>query len=188
MGDLFRILIDIFQYLWPFREVEGWERGIYTVLGKPWRGVGPGRWPVVPYFMNVHAVSVVPGIVRTPLQFVTLSNGSVASFSASAVVQVEDPRTAIFAVDDYGETTQELISAVLSQELAEVDPDRFSTARKRKNLLDELGRTLDGLTLAYGIRVKALRFNNFALNLRLFRLVQDSATVQDRTWTPLQVG
>jgi hypothetical protein len=182
MGDLVQLVLDALQYAWPFREVEGWQRGVYTVLGSAWREVGPGRWPVIPYFMDVRAISVVSGVVRTPLQFVTLSNGEVASFSASATVQVEDARAAIFEVDDYSETTQELISAVLSQELAEVDPERFGTARRRKNLLDELGHRLDVQTVTFGVRVTALRFNNFAIGIRLFRLVQDSATLQDRSW------
>lgn len=182
MANWFDALINAFTYCWPFREVEGWERGVYTFFGKPWRDVGPGRWPVVPYFMDVRAVSVVPAVIQTPLQFVTLSNGKVVSFSASAVVEVEDARKAIFDVDDYKETTQELTAAVLAQELAEASPDRFDTARKRRNLTADLAAALDGQTAGYGVRVRTVRLNNFAIDLRVFRLVQDSATLQPISW------
>jgi len=182
MGEFLSTLINVLNYAWPFREVEGWERGVYTVFGKPWKQVGAGRWPVVPYFMDVRAVSMVPAVVQTPLQFVTLASGTTASFSASAVVHVEDVQKAIFEVDDYRETTQELASAILAQELAEAKADRFETAIKRRNLMSELQAALDQQTSIYGVRVTALRFNNFSTNLRIYRLVQDSATLQTASW------
>ena len=182
MGDFLRIILDSIQYLWPFRPVEAWERGAYFVLNRPrWR-VGPGYWPMVPYFSDVKAVSVAPAIIRTPLQIVTLVSGKTLAFSASATVQVEDVVSALVDVDSYEETTGELISGALAERLAKVDPERFETAVRRRNLLQELASDLDEECLAFGVRVRALRFNNFAINLKTYRLLTDSATLLEKVW------
>jgi len=172
----------VWQYVFPFRRVEQWEAGLYYVLGRYWRTVGPGCWPLTPYFMDVVPVSMVPSIHGTALQTITLRDGLTLTYSATATVQVENAATATNAVDKWPETTMELIAGLLSERLADVDPKRFDPARnKRDRLLEELREEIDTATKVFGVRVRSLRFNNFALGVRTYRLMSERATLKDVT-------
>jgi regulator of protease activity HflC (stomatin/prohibitin superfamily) len=63
MGDFVRALIDIIQFVWPFRVVDQWEKGGYYVCGRWWKEMGPGLKVVVPWFTHVEPVSIVPALV-----------------------------------------------------------------------------------------------------------------------------
>jgi hypothetical protein len=174
VGELVQLLIQIAEFAWPFRAVEQWEVGCYFVLGRYWRTVGPGRWPVLPFFMDVRAVSTVPAIVGTPLLTITLTNSDTLTFSAAATVRVDDAAAALNRIDDYTQTTQELLGATLAARLADVEATRLDAAGRRR-LLTDLVRWLDAETREYGVRVIGLRFTNFAINLRSYRLLIDAA-------------
>lgn len=180
--QLFQFLIDLLREVWPFRSVAGWERGVMTVFQRPWRDLGPGIYPVIPYVMDVVSTSTVPAIVTTPLLNVVLSDGRRLSFSASAVVQVVDVRRAIFAIDDHRETALEDIASLLADQLADVDPERFQTPRKRRNLMKELVQTLNESTQPYGVTVQEIRFQNWILDIRTYRVLTDSATSGSTNW------
>jgi len=176
MEGLVRLIVEIVQYIWPFREVQHWERGVYMVMGRARWTVGHGRWPVVPYFMDVIAVTTVPAMISTPLQTITLANGQTLTYSASAMVVVEDARAALIRIDSYQQTTQELLAAHLASEMATVDVARMD-AERRGRLLSSLVKALDKETSAYGVRCTGLMFTNFAVNLRAYRLLMDSSVI-----------
>ena len=173
MGDFLRIVLDSIQFLWPFRIVREWERGGYYVLGRWWREIKPGLYPVVPWFTEVVEASVVEGIVGTGRQDITLSDGSMLSFAASATVRVVDVKAALNAVDNYTETVQELLGAVLADKLAEVDAARL-TPEKRGRLFADLRRWVAEEALPYGIEVKRVRFTSFITNAKAHRLIIDT--------------
>lgn len=182
MTDFLRLVLEVLQFLWPFRPVEQWERGLYYTLGRAGKEVGPGRWPVVPYFMDVRSTSVVPAVVSGPLQTITLKDNCVLSFSVSATVQVRDVRLAINAVDSYQETIQELLAAVVGEALAEADRERFETARRRAGFLRELRTTLQAQTEPFGVEIQAIRFTSFVMNVRTYRFMTDSAVLPGGSW------
>lgn len=178
MGDFLRLLIDAAQFLWPLRLVEQWEVGVCYVFGRYWRTVGPGAYFVIPWFMEVRSVGIVPAIYTTPLQNVTLRDGRALSFSATITVQVEDAAKALNDVDQWPETTVELLCGMLSERMADVEPTRLDPARgKRDRLLEELRTDADDQTQVFGVRVKAIRFSNFTVGIRTYRLVMDKATL-----------
>lgn len=182
MPDLIRALVDLLQMLWPFRLVWQWQRGVYYVCGRSWRTVGPGVWPSVPWFMDVRAVNVCPGIYQTPLQTVTLRDGRLLSFSATATAEVEDPVAVWNKVERWTETTVELVSGLLSDRLADADPARFDPAPGvRAELVEELRAAADAETARFGVRVRAIRFANFALGVRTYRLLNEQATIKGPT-------
>lgn len=173
MGDFLRVILDSIQFLWPFRIIKAWESGNYYVFGRYWRTLGPGCYPVVPWFTDVHEVPVVPAIVETARQDITLKDGTVLSFSASAWACVVDVNLAVNTVDDYHQTTQELIRAVLADKLAEVAAERLRP-EGRGRLLSDLRRWVDEEARQFGIEISKLRFTSFVTNARTFRLLQDS--------------
>ena len=176
MGELIRLLIDIAQWAFPLRAVEQWERGCYYVLGKYWKTVGPGRWPVIPYFMDVRAVSIVPGVVPVQLQTVTLRDGVALSFAASVMFRVTDAASALNKIERYEETVSEQAAGLLAERLADVDPDRFDPAYgKRDRLLKELVAELNRQTSAYGVEVMEVWMRDFAMGIKTYRLLNQTS-------------
>ena len=121
MGELVRLVIDCIAYIWPCRIVKQWERGGYMVCGKWKKEVGPGLYLVLPFFTDVHAVSIAGSRVGTGRQDLTLFDGSTLSYTATVWAQVVDVRAAVCDVNNYDQTTQEDLMSALSDELAELD-------------------------------------------------------------------
>jgi site-specific DNA-methyltransferase (adenine-specific) len=179
VSDLIRVLVDVWVHLWPFRVVHTWQRGVYYVAGRYWRTVPPGVWPVVPFFTDLRPVDVVAGIWATPLQTITLRDGRALTYSAMITVRVEDAAAALNLVMDWSESTLELVSGILSERLADAEPERFDPARgKRDRLLEAIRAAADDGTRAFGVRVDAVRFSNFAVGVRTLRLLTERATPQ----------
>lgn len=172
MSDFLKILLDSINFLWPFRKVEHWEVGGYYVFGRWNREVGPGIWPIIPWFTEVMTCSTAEAIVGTGRQDITLQDGSMLSFSATAVVRVKDAYSALNLVDQYHETMQELLSSVLADKLATVDASRFEP-EKRGRLAADLQRWVQEEATPYGIEVKKVRFTSFLSNVKSHRLIID---------------
>lgn len=175
IGDFFGRLLDYAIELWPLRLVKPWEQGFYTTFEKVGRRVGPGIWPVVPYFQDVLSLSVAESRLTTPLLNIMLMNGKRLAFSASARVRVVDVKRAMVDVGTYQETTGEEVAAFLADFLSEAAPDRFTTSIKRRNLFAEATRELNERTKDYGVEVLELQFTNWIEDVRSYRLLQDSA-------------
>lgn len=176
MSEFLRLVLDAIQFIWPLRIVQEWERGGYYVRGRWWREVGPGMYAVLPWFTEVRCISVVPAIVSTGRQDITLSDGTLLSFTASATVRVANLNLAVNSVDNYTETTQELVAAVLAEKLAEVDAGRIAP-EKRGRLLADLRRWVATEAGTFGVEVTQLRFTTFVTNVRTFRLLQDAPSI-----------
>jgi hypothetical protein len=75
ISELLGILVQIWNVIWPFQIVAQWEQGNYYVFGRYWKTVGPGLYPVVPWFFKIIDVSVARGIVGTGRQDITTADG-----------------------------------------------------------------------------------------------------------------
>ncbi len=178
MADLLKLLMDLLQPLWPFRLVWTWQVGLYYFAGRYQGTVGPGLKVIVPYLCDVKYISVVPEIYTTPLQTVTLRDGSPLTYSASVTVVIRDANAAYNRLGRYAETVVEMAAAILSEGLADADPDRFDPARgKRDRLLSELRADINDAAREYGLEVTALRVNNFVRGARTVRLLLDRAVL-----------
>ena len=176
MGEFVRLLIEIATLLWPFRIVSHWQQGCYYVCGRFWKCVGPGLYPVLPWFCEVIEVSMVPAIVGTGRQDLTLKDGRTLSFSATAWAQVTDAEKAVNGVDDYRETTQELLTSVLADKLVSVDVERLET-EKRGRLLSDLQSWAAKEAEPFGIDISKVRFTSFILGARTYRVVTDQSAI-----------
>jgi regulator of protease activity HflC (stomatin/prohibitin superfamily) len=174
MTDLLRLLLDAIAYIWPFRIVYQYQRGCYYVLGRFWREIGPGLYPVIPWFTAVNEADVVEAIITTPRQDITLKDGSMLSFAASATLRVVNVRAALNEVDQYRETAQEAVAAVLAERLSQVDTERLEPD-KRNRLLADLKKWVADEITPYGIEVSKLRFTSFIVNARAYRFIVDQA-------------
>ena len=176
MAELLRILLELIDRLSPFHKVREWEQGCYYLAGCYLGTVGRGTWPVVPWLCDVLTVSMVPSIHKTSLQTITLRNKEVLTFSATVRLRVDDANLAMNAVEHWPDATMELVSALLADQLADVDPDRVDPARgKRDRLLVELAEEADAETRKFGVRVESIHFPNFVRNVKTLRLLTEPA-------------
>jgi regulator of protease activity HflC (stomatin/prohibitin superfamily) len=181
MGELLSKLLDYAAQLAPVRIVPAWCVGLYMVAGKCRGVVGPGLKLVVPGLCQVIKVATVPEVYLSPLQTVTLRDGSTLTYSASVTVVVTDARRAYLELGHYTETVQEIAAAILSQELAAADVERFDPARgKRNRLLEELRLEINDAISPYGLVATALRLNNFVRGVRTVRLLLDRAVLGEQ--------
>lgn len=169
MGVLWQFLVDIVTELWPLRHVEGWETGIRTWMNRPKREKGPGIYFVLPVLGDIIAITTVPYVTVGSRQDITLKDGTPLNFAASAWVQVTNATLARYGVDDYEQSTTEIVEAVLAERLAEVEIDRFESVVKRRNFLKELTGLVNDQTQEFGVTVSKVWFSNFSLQLSTFR-------------------
>lgn len=173
MSDAIRLIIEIITYLWPFRIVMEWERANYYVFGRMWKTMGPGLKLVVPFFTEIRQEGIVPTIFMSPLQSITLKDGSTLTFSATITLEIADLAKAYNAVLHWEQTTIELASGLLAEKLAETDLQQFEVVN-RGRLIGGCKVSLNNSLSDYGVRVTGLRFNNFVRNMRVYRLFNDS--------------
>jgi regulator of protease activity HflC (stomatin/prohibitin superfamily) len=179
MGELLRVVLDSLEYIWPFVVVRQSEDAGFYVGGRlllrlSAYGFSKGIYFRIPFFTEIRATPNVPAMIRTARLDLTLKDGTLLTIGASAWAKVVDFGLAIEGVDDYTETSQETLAAVLAEKLAEVDTERVTAGEKRKRLLTDLTKWVNDETLEYGVEVSNVRFTTFALNLKTYRLMQDS--------------
>lgn len=175
MEALFQWLIGMLETLWPFRQVEPWEKGVYIVNGKCKGVVGPGyTWPVIPWFIHVEPLCIVPAPLGTPLLNVFSSDGMQVSFSVCAMVCVVDPIAALTKIEDYRESTQELVTAAIAEGVGMMEADRVTELR-RTELADRFIPKINKQLAEFGVECQDLWFTNLGVEVRTFRLLMDEA-------------
>lgn len=164
LGDLWRAIVEFIGYLWPLHIVWRWERGIYLVLGEPvvaWRAVGirvgadrlelkqhspkvlpAGVYLKIPFFTDVHPVSVAWDFAETDQIDVTLQDGRSLSCVGVAQVRVTDPLVAYLEFHDYEVDRKRMLTAAISELLQEAEPERFNPERRGIFLVYFLGLSL----------------------------------------------
>lgn len=178
MGELVRLVIDCIAYVWCIRLVQADERAGRFYCGHWWEEIGPGWYWNVPFFMEVKALSISKGIVTTPRLDIPLSDGNRLSFSASATCRVIDVKLALLAMDDYRETTQELLSAVIADKLMDVDAERVTNPEKRGRLFSDLKRWVQDEATEYGLEMTRVRFTSLVVDAPVMRLLNDNGGTQ----------
>jgi regulator of protease activity HflC (stomatin/prohibitin superfamily) len=172
LGTIFEKLRE----LWPFYIVDQWESGAYYVCGRYWRPLKPGLYPFVPFFTEIRTISTVPAIVGTPRLDITLRDGTLASVAATATCRVADVAKALNSIDDYRETTQELLAGELADRIAKAAPERLAP-EARGRLLASLAKALNAQTSKFGVEVTRVRFTTYVTGIRTYRLISDTGTI-----------
>lgn len=170
--SLGELILKVLEVAWPFQKVEYWEEGCYYIFGRFWKRVGPGTYPVLPWFFEIVAVSVAPAIISSGRCDITLSDNRTLSFEATAWARVADVVKAINEVDNYRETSTEILASVLSDRLGDVEPERLSP-QKRGRLFSDLQKWVAAEAKEKGIDITKVRFKSFVLAPRTYRLLID---------------
>jgi regulator of protease activity HflC (stomatin/prohibitin superfamily) len=189
-----QVALDFLYQFWPFVQIDPWERGVMffsgrvvkpgwfsrlaTKIGMPFRDetghLLPGTYFFIPWLQDVSGVDVVPVPIGTPMLNITLDDKRTLSFSVTFIVRVFDPTMALCEVDDYKESTGEIIASKVAEKLMEVDATRIDS-EKRKRLLSSLRSWVNDDTEVFGVEVLDLRFPNFAVEQKAYRILSDTA-------------
>lgn len=176
MSDFIQLISQWIEYLWPVRRVQLFERALYTVCGRWQWEIGPGVYPILPWFCEVDPVAMSKGIISTPRIDITLKDGRLLSCGTSAVVRVVNLRKAVNNVDAFMESAQELLHAVVADKLSDVDAGRLEPDARRR-LGTDLRRWVNEAAAEFGVEFDQLRFTTFVLNPRPYRVLGDSAHI-----------
>jgi len=173
-------LFDFLSKFWPFDVVDEWEQGVFLFFGRVVRrGVmksplRPGLYVFLPWFSRIVMIDMQPDPVRTPMLQVTLSDGTPLSYSLTAIYRVVNAVDALTKINDYEKSVYELVASKASEKIAAVDAERL-TYDKRTRFLSDLLRWMDEDTQQYGIQMMSVRLTNFALGIKAYRFMTDSA-------------
>lgn len=170
MASFLQVLIDALEFLWPFRQVMEWERGVRYTLGRSGAVLPPGTYPVIPWFIEVKTVDAAVDVIGTEEQTIDLTDGSTLTFTASAKLRVVRPDAALNRVVDYEDNVAEDIAAVLADTLADMPVDRLDPDRRRR-LLATCVLATNKETEEYGMEVISIRFTDFIREVNVVRLI-----------------
>lgn len=174
--SLVQLIAQWIEFIWPARRVRPFERALYTIWGRWQWEVGPGIWPIIPWFCEVDPESIAVGTVQTPRIDITAQDGTMVTLQATANVQIVNLKLAVNSVDHYMESTQERLQAVVATRLSKIDAAKLAP-EKRGPLLTELRKWVDQDTQKFGVYTSELSFSTFVVNARPFRLLGDNPNV-----------
>jgi regulator of protease activity HflC (stomatin/prohibitin superfamily) len=178
MADLIQLLLNCANQLSPLRLVWHWQAGLYYFVGRYQWTTGPGLKLVIPGLSDVKTISLAAHPHTTPLQTITLKDGKTLTYSASVAVVVHDPEKAYHRLDNFEDSIVEIIARILSENLANADPDRLDPKfGKRGRLLEEQRELLNKSCDEFGITITQLGLNNCVLGVKTLRLLMDRSTI-----------
>ena len=176
MKDLLQLVLQSIEFLWPLEKIKPYQRGLYVVFGRWQWEIGPGVYPIIPWFIEVIAESMAWAVVSTPRIDITAQDGTMVTLQAAAKVQVVDLRMAYNTVDAYMETTRERLTTIVATKIAKVDAARLAPEH-RSALLTDLRKWVDKDTRTFGIETLEVNFTTFVTNAKPFRLLGDNPEV-----------
>jgi hypothetical protein len=176
VNDFLRLVLESIEFLWPFEKIKPYQRGLYVVAGRWQWEIGPGIYPIIPWFIEVVAESSAWAVVSTSRIDITAQDGTMVVLQAAAKVKIVDLKAAYNSVDAYMETCQERLTTIVATKIAEVDAARLAP-EKRSRLLSDLRRWVDEDTKTYGVETMEVNFTTFVTNAKPYRLLGDNAVV-----------
>lgn len=174
LNDLVQALVQIVQFLWPFRIINQWERGLYTVFGRIVWELGPGLYPVIPWFCDVCEIPTSWDFVESGRLDLTLKDDRTLSCEAIAKMRVVDMKKAWVAFHDYEVDRRKMLKAVVSELLQEADAERFEPSRRGRLLGTSMLKAVQEGASAIGCEVESVRVTTFVLGARTYRLLTES--------------
>lgn len=175
ISELLAIVVQIVTLLWPIRIVYEDERAGRYRCGHWISEKGPGWYWNVPFFMAVKEMSIAKGIKFSRRIDVTLSDGRQLACYLSATARIVDVKKAQLEMDDYDETTEEILTSVGAAKLMEVDAKRVTEHENRGRLLANLQQWVQKEAAEYGIEMSGVRFAGLVLDPPTLRLLTDGS-------------
>jgi regulator of protease activity HflC (stomatin/prohibitin superfamily) len=190
LNELWQLVVNSIEFLWPFKIVNQWERALYLVNGHvvvPWRWVAcdrdlrtpmtskelpPGLYLRLPFFTDVHSAAISWNYVESHRLDLTLKDGRTASFEAVAKMRLVDIYGAYVGYYDFDVDIVAAFRAAISETLVTADPERFEPERRGRLLGTSLLQATRAAVAPIGHEVESVQVTTFVLQPKVFRLLQ----------------
>lgn len=168
------VLIALFLY--TFRILREYERGVIFFLGRFQTVKGPGLIIVVPGIQQIVKVDLRTVVYDVPSQDVISRDNVSVKVSAVLYFRVIDPQKATINVEDYFEATNQLAQTTLRSILGQHELDEMLAERDRLN--EGIQQLLDEQTDAWGIKVQNVEIKHVDIDESMIRAIARQAEAE----------
>jgi len=163
-------------FVYSFRVLREYERGVVFQLGRFWRVKGPGLVLVIPGIQQMVRVGLRTVTMDVPSQDVISRDNVSVKVNAVVYFRVVDAAKAIIQVENYLIATSQLAQTTLRAVLGKHQLDEMLAERERLNIA--IQQTLDTQTDAWGIKVTTVEIKQIDLNETMVRAMARQAEAE----------
>src|SRR5881296_1171106 len=174
---LFGALLVVFiLFVWSFRILREYERGVVFNLGRYWAVKGPGWFILVPVIQQMVKMDLRTVVLDVPPQDVISRDNVSVKVNAVVFFRVVDPQRAIIQVENFLMATSQLAQTTLRVVLGKHELDEMLSERERLNV--DIQRILDAQTDGWGIKVTNVEIKHIDLNESMVRAIARQAEAE----------
>jgi regulator of protease activity HflC (stomatin/prohibitin superfamily) len=163
-------------FVYSFRVLREYERGVVFQLGRFWRVKGPGLVLVIPGIQQMVRVGLRTVTMDVPSQDVISRDNVSVKVNAVVYFRVVDAAKAIIQVENFLIATSQLAQTTLRAVLGKHQLDEMLAERERLNIA--IQQTLDTQTDAWGIKVTTVEIKQIDLNETMVRAMARQAEAE----------
>jgi regulator of protease activity HflC (stomatin/prohibitin superfamily) len=163
-------------FVYSFRVLREYERGVVFQLGRFWRVKGPGLVLVIPGIQQMVRVGLRTVTMDVPSQDVISRDNVSVKVNAVVYFRVVDAAKAIIQVENFLVATSQLAQTTLRAVLGKHQLDEMLAERERLNIA--IQQTLDTQTDAWGIKVTTVEIKQIDLNETMVRAMARQAEAE----------
>ena len=168
------LFVALFMY--TFRILREYERGVIFFLGRFQTVKGPGFILVVPGIQQMVKIDLRTVVFDVPSQDVISRDNVSVKVSAVLYFRVIDPQKATINVEDYFEATSQLAQTTLRSILGQHELDEMLAERDRLN--EGIQQLLDEQTEAWGIKVQNVEIKHVDIDESMIRAIARQAEAE----------
>ena len=174
--SIFTLIILGLLLFSAFNILKEYERGVIFLLGRFWKGKGPGLIIVVPGIQKMIKVSLRTVVMDVPPQDIITKDNVTVKVNAVIYFRVMDPRKAIIEVEDYLYATSQLAQTTLRSTLGQSSLDDLLS--KRDEINAQLQKVIDEQTEPWGVKVANVEVKNVDLPQEMQRAIAKQAEAE----------
>jgi len=176
LGVVIVLVAVVALFVYSFRVLREYERGVVFQLGRFWRVKGPGLVLVIPGIQQMVKVGLRTVTMDVPSQDVISRDNVSVKVNAVVYFRVVDAAKAIIQVENFLIATSQLAQTTLRAVLGKHQLDEMLAERERLNIA--IQQTLDTQTDAWGIKVTTVEIKQIDLNETMVRAMARQAEAE----------
>ena len=153
-----------------------YQRGVIFLLGRFWKGKGPGLIIVIPGIQQMVRVDLRTIVMDVPSQDVISRDNVSVKVNAVVYFRVIDPERAIIQVEDFYMAISQLAQTTLRSVLGQHELDEMLAERDK--LTADVQTILDQQTDAWGIKVANVEIKHVDLDESMIRAIAKQAEAE----------
>ena len=175
-GIFIGLIVLIALFLYMFRILREYERGVIFTLGRFWKVKGPGLIIVIPVIQQMVRVDLRTVVMDVPSQDVISRDNVSVKVNAVIYFRVIDPERAIIQVEDFLAATSQLAQTTLRSVLGQHELDDMLAEREKLN--SDIQTILDSQTDAWGIKVANVEIKHVDIDESMVRAIARQAEAE----------